>query len=248
MDILVRAEDETGLKIKLEPTEPEYLSRTGLAEFLGQVDPYEIKIAFKPSSKSIDYAIAHEAVRVLRYQKAPPGERYAIGSTEETEKVAYRRMEEDIRCMPPAVRAAVRDTLPVFYQGQLIQLCSIPGDFWINKWLLDNYPGFREEIEIGLSEVVSLAHQALGKDIKTFTPSTIYKASNSVNAAFMGFAGELLGKEEFSRPYRGTKFEGLGAKLRGYNLVDRGHPGDKNVTDSWARELGLEGWYGWKRN
>jgi len=44
-----------------------------------------------------------------------------------------------------------------------------------------------------------------------------------------------------------TIFEVIGKKLTSYNSKGRGHSGDKETTDNWARELNLEGWYGWRR-
>ena len=68
-----------------------------------------------------------------------------------------------------------------------------------------------------------------------------------MNAAFLSFAAELLGREDLAEPYRNTAFEAIGKKLRFYNSKDRGHLGDKETTDNWAKELKLEGWYGWRR-
>lgn len=64
---------------------------------------------------------------------------------------------------------------------------------------------------------------------------------------FASFAAELLGREALTEFYGNTIFEAIGKKLRSYNSKDRGHSGDKETTDKWAKELGLEEWYGWRR-
>lgn len=92
-----------------------------------------------------------------------------------------------------------------------------------------------------------MAHQGLSKRIETLTPRTVYRASSAMNAAFAQFAAELVGREELVRPYRGTAFEGLGARLRQLNPSDRGHQGDREAADGWAAELGLTNWYGWRK-
>jgi hypothetical protein len=59
------------------------------------------------------------------------------------------------------------------------------------------------------------------------------------------FAGELLGRDDLYRAYRGTEFEQLGTRLRSLNPEDRGYEGDREAVDAWAEELGLNGWYEW---
>ena len=70
---------------------------------------------------------------------------------------------------------------------------------------------------------------------------TVSKASNSMNAVFLSFAAELLGRQNLAVPYKNTVFEAIGKTLRSYNSKDRGHPGDKETADNWARELNLKG-------
>ena len=68
-----------------------------------------------------------------------------------------------------------------------------------------------------------------------------------MNAAFVSFAADLLGREYLARPYKNTIYESIGKKLRSYNSKDRGPPGNRETTNNWAKELNLEGWYEWKR-
>jgi len=60
-----------------------------------------------------------------------------------------------------------------------------------------------------------------------------------MNAGFVGFVAELLGRQNLAKPYRTTICEAIGKKLRSYNSKDRGHLGDKETTDNWAKELKL---------
>lgn len=98
-----------------------------------------------------------------------------------------------------------------------------------------------------LSRVIFAAHNVLSYQIAMLIPETVFKASNSMNAALISFVAELLGREDLAEPYRNTIFESIGKKLRSYNSKDRGHLGDKETTDNWARELNLEEWYEWGR-
>lgn len=53
-------------------------------------------------------------------------------------------------------------------------------------------------------------------------PETVFTASNSVNAAFVSFAAELLGRKDPAEPYRNTASEAIGKKSRSYNSKPEG--------------------------
>lgn len=245
-EIVQRTEEAARLWIRIMPGEAQYRSRTALAAYLANPTASEIAIAYNPEAESIDYAIAHEAVRVMRYFEAAPEERYVLGSTPETRSAAYRQMERDIQALPAPVRDVVRGAFPMFYEGMLTQLASAPADPWINNWLLDNYPSFDDEIQRGLTDIMWRCHEALEPEAERLTPRTVYRASNGINAAFADFAAELLDRDDYAVPYNGTQHEKLGRALQKHNAMDRGHPGDRETAAEWARMLGMEGWYGWK--
>ena len=153
-------------------------------------------------------------------------------------------MAKELRNKDPEIRRVIKDSFPILYDGLMTQLVSTPADFWINQWLYDSFPNLRKVIEEGLSKIISISHKLLSYHMTMLIPETVYKASNSMNASFVSFAAELLGREDLAEPYINTIFQTIGEKLRSYNSTDRGHLGDKETTDDWARELNLEGWYG----
>jgi hypothetical protein len=244
-DLLERVEDETGLRLRLVPTEKWYLSRTGLSGILYDSKNNEVTLAYNPKTKSLDYAIAHGAARILRFHQAPIEERYLLSSNFEMRQLAYHQMEDDIMELPEAARTLSKVGFPFFYDGLITQLASQPGDPWIDRWILEQYPGLRAEVEKGWEEVFAKAHQCLNRYAQLITPAAVFRASNAMNAAYAMAADEFLGKERFALPYKGTEFERLGRKLRGYNLTDRGYKGDRETADRWAKELRIEGWFQW---
>ena len=157
-------------------------------------------------SRSIDYAIAHEAVRFLRFMQSPPEERYAQISTREHRLRAFKQMDEDISGKAEQLKPFIRLGFDCFYDGILTQLVSTPGDFWINQWLYEEFPRFREELKKGVDEVFERARQSLNFRIKQLTPKIVYRASNAMNAAFALFMDDLLDLEEFSQTYEATDF------------------------------------------
>jgi hypothetical protein len=244
-ELIALLEAEAGVPVHLQAGEPHYPARSAISFHLA--DPSRLAIFYNPRTRSPDYAIAHEAARFLRFWRAPPEKRLVLGSSESQRAKAYQQMTDDIRHLPVAIRRLSAQAFPICYDGLLTQLVSTPGDFWINKQLHQDYVSFRGEIETGLSDIFRLAHQAMRPEIRAMTPRTVYRESNAMNAAFASFAGELLDRDDFHRPYRGTEFEALGQRLRQLNAMDRGYPGDREATDAWARELGVAGWYGWRR-
>lgn len=244
-DIIAAVERDTGLRVRLAPSERHYPARTVLSDYLANPTSDEITISYNPRWRSPDYAIGHEAARFLRFWRAPPGERCVLGSMPVTARTAYARMEQELGDIYPNLRQRIAKVFPILYDGLLTQLFSTPVDFWINKSLCEEYPGLHAEINAGLSEIFQNAHQVLQQPIRAITPRTIYRVSNAMNAAFASFAGELLGRADFARPYRGSELEEIGRTLRTHNATDRGHAGDKETTDRWAEELGVRDWYEW---
>lgn len=244
--ILRNIVEKTGYDITLIPTENYYLSRALISVHLRNTNAKEFIISFNPSARALDYDIAHEAIRFLRFAESSLEERFVLTANSRTREHAYKQMEDDLENIDQVFREHTREGFEYFYDGILTQLLSIPGDFWINNRLYDEYPKFRGELLKGLEEIFDRAHQDLADELEQIAPPIIYRASNGMSAAFALFASELTGIERFYLPYSISKFDGLAAELRGCNFTDRGHPGDKDTTDKWAETLGLKGWYEWR--
>jgi len=245
-EVLDTVEKATGLRLRLVPDEVDYHSSAALSAYL-QSGNEEVRISYNPASSSVNYAIAHSAVRILRYHAAPPEERFLLSSGGGNRARAYAQMEQELDEVPANLRAVSKLGFSAFFGGLLIQLASQPGDPWIDRFLYEEYPGLRDEIRLGMEEIFGKAHQCIGSYAKRLSPKTIFRASNAMNAAYAEASDELLGQERFLAPYRGSEFEELGRQLRRYNLIDRGQRGDRETADAWAREFGIQGWYQWYR-
>ncbi|MBI4427512.1 MAG: hypothetical protein HY562_00155 [Ignavibacteriales bacterium] len=232
---------ETGARIRLVPAEAGYLSRAKLSSRKSN----QVTIAYNPSSESSDYAVAHEAVRYLRFMRAPPEERHLLASSQDTRLRAYKAIEQETENHPWSIREPTLRGFEYLYEGILTQLVSTPGDFWINCFLKEQFPEFENELTKGADAIFNRAHPNLSEHLQLLAPPTIYRATNGMNAAFALYMTKLLGNEKYADPYLGTEFEQLGEKLRSHNQTDRKHPGDKETADKWAEILGLKGWYRW---
>lgn len=245
--ILADVMERTGCTIRLIPRESTYLSRALISLHLANSNQREFVIAFNPTAKALDYDIAHEAIRFLRFTESPLDRKYVLISDPQTRAYAYRQMEDDLKNIDPEYQEHTRKGFGYFYDGILTQLLSIPVDFWINKRLYNEYPDFKGELLKGLEEIFERAHQDLEETLERIAPRTVYRATNGMSAAFALFASELTGIESFYLPYSISKFDGLASELKESNSDDRGHPGDKDATNRWADILGLKDWYEWRR-
>lgn len=240
-EILGHVHDETGARIRIVPAEAAYLSRANLSA--GKSN--QVTIAYNPNAESIDYAIAHEAIRYLRFQQAPPEERRLLAGDENTRLHAFKAVEREIAKQPWAVREYTLRGFDCLYEGILTRLVSTPGEFWINHFLKEAFPSFESEMRKGVDEIFERAHRDFSDDLEQIAPPTIYRATNSMNAALASFVGGLLSNGHYAAPYTDTFFGNLGKTLGLINDADRGHAGDMEAADKWAMLLGLRGWYRW---
>jgi len=243
--ILGAIEKRVGCKVSLMPDESRCLCQLTPMDVLAALDGRAPTITYNPKAKGLDCLIAHEGLRLLRYLDAAPEERYFLSSSKETERTAAERMADEVSDWPVAVQLISAAGFPEFYRVTLTQLSSMPADFWITLALHERHPALREQMLLGLRELYGKVHQCLDEGYENIAPRTVFEASNAMSAAMAQFLEERLGMEEFSLPYRGTRFEGLGKKLRRLNATDRGLAGDVVTADEWASELGFREWYGW---
>ncbi|MBI4167653.1 MAG: hypothetical protein HY515_01715, partial [Candidatus Aenigmarchaeota archaeon] len=186
-NILRNVVEKTGCDITLIPNERFYLSRALISAHLRNTNPREFIISFNPNAKALDYDIAHEAIRFLRFTESPLEQRYVLVSDSQTRKHAHSQMEDDLEFIEEEYREHTREGFDYFYDGILTQLLSIPVDFWINKRLYDEYPEFRGELLKGLEEIFERAHPDLAEPLGQIIPPILYRASNGMSAAFALF-------------------------------------------------------------
>lgn len=242
-DLIERVEQEADLAITVSPQETWGVSRLYLGDYLSRPDAGEITVGYNPRAPSVDYAIAHEVARLHRIWRAPERERGVLSSNFATRLYAILALQEDIAEMPTGDREGAIHGFEQFYDGLVTQLGSMPADPWLNAWLLNEYPALEPEIATGVAHVFDQAHRVLASPVRRFIPPTIYGAANAMNAAYALHAEELLGQSGYAAPYRATGYARLGLRLRELNEPDRGHVGDRETAQLWARELGLVGWY-----
>ncbi len=134
------------------------------------------------------------------------------------------------------------------YDGLILQLRSMGPGLLVDRWIRQHCPDLQEAQEQAIEPEITNNLGALQPSIRANYPGTIYEASISMNAAYARFGGDLLGKPYLAVPYLS---QGYGEKASRLIALALGNgdpakePEDRQMIDSWARELGISGWYDW---
>ncbi len=99
-----------------------------------------------------------------------------------------------------------------------------------------------------LSRSRRITEEHFSPELAAFAPPRIYRASSAMNVVLAEVASDIAGLE-FPAYLRGSPHRGMGHALRArLDAEDEdGYRGDRRVTDKWAEELGMEGWFEWVR-
>ena len=236
--------DKIGLDIEIVAYRGGYPARTGIGAYVENPDTSTISISYREEDASRDYAVAHEIARIDRFFSASTSERRVMSSSPATRSIGYEQMLREAADVGSGNES--HELVSQLYDGLLTQLLSQPADPWINVWLLENCSALRDDIDTVFTEEIRYAQEGLSEQLRSVLPAIAYSASHAMNAATAKFAAEFLGRKALSLPYDESDFSELGSLLSGLNSTDRGHVGDCETSDAWAKALGLAGWYEWK--
>ncbi len=195
-----------------------------------------------------DYFIAYECGFILRLYENPPGERFEFGASEAGRAEVLRLLK-----IPGGLAQKLRlpDPALVQHAGMLCgglgtQLCSIPIGMRIDRWIYDTYPSLRQAQSSAINEQQRNNMQVLSPQIRAMSPTKVYTASVSMNAAYALFCDELYGEGGYSVAYRTAGFATQGAQLlERWREILPAPAHDRQLVDAWAGALGLATWYQW---
>ena len=205
-------------------------------------------LTYNPAKPGVDYHIAYQCGFVLRLFENPPDERYEFaGST--TGREVVRGLLTNKGGVAKKLRlpkAAVKQLSDQFVDGLLVQLRSYPIGMRIDHWIRETLPTLREAQEASIDRQQRDNAQALNPRIRHMTPTLVFSANASMNAAYAIFCERLLNRSQYMIPYRSLGFEERGRTLLGISdelPSDARH--DRALVDAWAKELEVSDWYRW---
>jgi hypothetical protein len=101
----------------------------------------------------------------------------------------------------------------------------------------------RSYLDRQLEDIEPHFHRSLAE----VAPERLYRASSAMNVALAEEAASIIGFLPNER-IRSSPHYQLGRELRDIlrSELEEGCPGDRKITNTWATNLGLAGWYQWR--
>jgi hypothetical protein len=189
--------------------------------------------------------LVNACYKILRTWDCPPEDRFQPASQEKRglDREDFLELCEKIPPMPDEELLALSQFIA---QGIVRQLLSFPVDLRVEKEIAEGLAEHRALQDAYLERQVADFLPTLNEEIRKFSPERLYRASTAMNIAFAEEAGVISGTVPDSQ-FRTHPSRPLAERLLDYlrSVQDGGAPGDRAVIDAWARELGMEGWFGW---
>jgi hypothetical protein len=194
------------------------------------------------SSRVADYLIVFQCRMALRDGSGP---RALLRDNPAVREQVVRECIELHSQMPVA---KARELGSFIYDGLILQLRSMGPGLLVDRWIRQNCPDLQEAQEQAIASEITNNLGALQPSIRANYPGTLYEASISMNAVYARFGGDLLGKPYLAVPYLSQGYGEKASRLIALALGGGSpaeEPVDRQIIDSWARELGISGWYDW---
>lgn len=212
-------------------------------------DAYQIHVK-KREMVFLDHLVTHEVGHLIRLHQVPEDERYYAASTVENRRHAVEQLAPDLARLMTygASETAVGKVFEGWYGGVCSQLVSFPADLRIEQWIHDRFPGLRLLQKRSLLREVGRSIPLFLPEVQALTPTSVYHATMSMNAAQAAQVADLYGlPSHLHEPFRRHGFAATGQRLLG-NVIDQpdqGHRSDVLATNRWATTLHLHGWLQW---
>ena len=130
--------------------------------------------------------------------------------------------------------------------GLMTQLRSMPIGMRIDDWLFREYPELRLQQVAAAKAQLRDNSRALAPEIRRQVPKPVHTANAAMNSAFALYWAKSLADDSISLPYKSTGFQPKGeALMEIFEKVESAPAEDRKLVDSWAEEVGLNGWYRW---
>jgi len=249
LELLLRVYDATGSLLVLR--EHDVLEFDSELQLAGKerVDHW---LAYRTEYRShIDHFIVNAAYKILRVWELPPEERY-IAAREMGKGLPITEVQElfhKLSSLPlEEWLQRVEGTSRFLYASIVRQLTSFPVDIRVEREIAQELPEHREKQVDYLKRQVHDFLPTLDEGLLRMIPEKVYRTSTAMNIAFAETAAKIAGVEPawvFRRHRSREVAERLLDQME--KVSEPGLHGDRELTDAWARELGLEGWYEWVR-
>ena len=195
------------------------------------------------SNEPLDYLVAYQAGFLVRLFACEPAQRFEFLPVPGAADKVLQLMLAGQRPGERATQTA-RQFATAIAQWSLMNLRSLPIGMRIDHWLRGNYPDLREQQIAGVENTLDAARNVVGQRVGALSVPPVLLG---MDAAYALFAERLLGLDGLTVPYQAAGALETGQDLLGLfdeSSVDPAN--DRDLVDTWARLLGMTGWYHWQ--
>jgi hypothetical protein len=243
LERLLTEAEQTGFPIAL--SEEASLDYDALTRFASPEQPFH-EISYTPEYR--DHALHFLTVglsKIARFYSIAPEERL-VPATPADKQLPPPDHEELLQRIPAGADIDAEILSRYLFIGAVRQLISVPGDLRVERELHTSIPEHQEEQRRYLERQVADLEPHFSAEVAAFAPPRIYQASTAMNVVLAQVSSDIIGRE-LPAYVRASPHRDLGNRLRSRLDAEAapGCVGDRRVTDAWAEELGMQGWFEW---
>jgi hypothetical protein len=197
------------------------------------------------AQQDADYLVTWECLHTLRLMGVPAEARFQISATADGRTEASRLVAVHHQGSNPRIRPDMLSKLANhLHDGLLLQLRSVPIGLRIDTGRQDDYPSLEEQQRRAVVRQLNDNSRGLAPDVAQTVPGRIRRANLTITAAFALFWSRAWNDPTIAVPYRAAGFVVDGeALLHLFDQLPKEPVHDRELIDSWGKQLGLAGWY-----
>ena len=207
-------------------------------------------IRYRPDQQDVrDYLIAHECGHIIRVFSTAPEQRKIATIPSNFRRFLYDNSDIRQYMLPDSLMADLESAMASAYKhyDSIIGLLTDgPADVHIEQWIHDNYSTLREIQKRTLPQQAALTYVSLVNRLHQATRK-MHRTEATLVYALSRKLGRIIENLEIAEQFRELADEQNAEYMQRAlaEVGDRGHIGDVDTTNRWARYLGLENWFEW---
>lgn len=204
-------------------------------------------LTLKTSMKEhLNHVIVLNALKLTRIYEIPPQERVVPKAMLDGRLPAEYEAELFSNFGSRPLDELARRSRDLYY-AMTSQLTNVPIDLRCEHILYDRYPQHRAEQRRFLEREISKLESLVRPDEDEIDVPHVHQAFSTINAAYIIDASDIAISIPPGDTLTDPNFDNACDLLeRLYAEPVDSYRGDCRIVDTWARELGFEGWYAWR--
>lgn len=234
--IIAEVEDLSGMPVNVQ-ADPSLKTLAKITPARGQVSFHSL--SYRPNAVGLDYVIAFQLGFLLRNFRCLEEKRYEVVSDQSHFEKAVE--DFDLGRFPQNIAKQLFDSL-------IIQLRSMSIGERVDQWILAEYPEFGDQQGASVRAQLKENQKALSPEIRKMFPGKVLQANLAMSAAHARIWSKRLNDARYSLAYKAAGYEEVAGNLVAcWNEISTSSDSDKELIGSWARVLGLDPYFDFKK-